>query len=313
MCPDHDINAKGRAILSHLQRLGLKQVHEPTFATAAALLMIAQEGVTKARSTSYVDDMYNHLKNLWRRVSRAFLPSLDEIRELPGTAVDFRSQHPSTYRAIFGDSLPAVPRISLMDIKAISANVSQRPRKGQKADAVGQFCQQIVQRLGMQQEQLADGSTLTFSPPGGRSRSMSGMIGAAAGSLFGAHRSPQPSLEDEFGGGGGRGVPRPAANGVDGASGDRVAEPHPEVVAGASGSGLVAHVPPVLPEKNSKKRKRSVEEAAQKIVGAMDYQALEKTEEAQATQEAQKTQEAEEGHKHGGHKHGAPEETQEEK
>jgi len=66
MCPDHDINVKGRAILSHLRRLGLNQVHEPTFATAAALLMIAQDGVTKARSTSphYVDDMYTHLQNL---------------------------------------------------------------------------------------------------------------------------------------------------------------------------------------------------------------------------------------------------------
>ena len=254
MDPDHDINVKSRALLLHLGRLGLKQVHEPTFATAAALLMIAQDGVTKARSTSphYGNDMYMHLKTLWKRLSPT--RPLEEIRELPGTAVDFRSQHPTTYRAVFGDDLPAVPRISLIDIKSIAGNVSQRPRRGHQKDTVGQFCQQIMYRLGMQQEQLADGSTLTFSPPGGRSRSMSSMIGAAAGSsFFGAHRSPQLALGDyggEFGGGGGRGLPRPGADGVDGASGDRVAEPHPEVVAGASGGGLVAHAPPVLPEKN---------------------------------------------------------------
>ena len=64
LSPDADINAKGRAILSRLGRLGLKQVHEPAFATTAALLMIAQDGATKARSmsTQYVDDMYAQLK-----------------------------------------------------------------------------------------------------------------------------------------------------------------------------------------------------------------------------------------------------------
>ena len=36
---DVDITSKCRAVLSHLGALGLKQVHEPTFATAAILLI----------------------------------------------------------------------------------------------------------------------------------------------------------------------------------------------------------------------------------------------------------------------------------
>ena len=66
---DSDIIAKGRVILSHLAALGLKHVHEPTFATAASLLILGQEGALRARTlpTQYVDNIFTTLKTLWKK------------------------------------------------------------------------------------------------------------------------------------------------------------------------------------------------------------------------------------------------------
>ena len=278
LSPDVPPNLKLIELIDHAIALGMRICSEPSYAKLTALYALCSEGSDRAKvmTKEHIGILYSHVKKTVRERSKK--APLEKVDVLPMDAAQFRTTHPATFSAVFGDAGPIACQVPALDLISICDGIDMRDRKGGKENklmignvpANGQM--QMMQQFGQMMMQCmaammqngtqapnGDGKPIPIQIYGQPHNSLQGPVGSAsavAGSGLPFWTPPKPAAPaDLFGAGGQAPPPAPA---------DSPAPCGPVEEASAA-----TNVPDITVKKGAKQPKRSVDEAAQIMFDAM--------------------------------------------
>ena len=124
---DAPLRHKMQRASSHLIRLGVRQLAEPSWRHVCAVLcVLSSEGaMTPAQRFGALTDF----KNIFKNQLKGYPPPVENIRDFPRSIDDFRTNFPNTYLNVFGETTPVPTDIDVTVLRTTEAQTPLRRSK----------------------------------------------------------------------------------------------------------------------------------------------------------------------------------------